>query len=46
MTCHLRIRVHGYSEDEMKEWDAFVHQNAHIILSLAAEGGFNHATAV
>jgi len=40
------IDIQGYSEEEMKRWDDFIHHNAHIILSLAAEGGFDRATAV
>lgn len=38
--------VQGYSAAQMKEFDSFVHHNAHLILQLAAEGGFIHATAV
>lgn len=40
------IDIEGYSQEEMKKWDEFIHHNAHIILSLAAEGGFERATAV
>mgnify|MGYP000335214525 CR=1 FL=1 len=38
--------IQGYSVAQMKEFDAFVHHNAHLIMQLAAEGGFLHATAV
>lgn len=38
--------IHGFSDTEMKQWDDFVHNNAHLIMELAASGGFDHATAV
>ncbi|MDD7409275.1 MAG: hypothetical protein SOV71_01410 [Anaerovoracaceae bacterium] len=40
------ISVDGYSAEEMKKWDDFMHDNAHLILELAAGGGFENATAV
>lgn len=38
--------VEGYSEATLKEFDTFIHNNAHLIMQLAAEGGFHNATAV
>lgn len=38
--------VTGYSDQEMQDWDEFLHNNAHLILELASEGGFEHTTAV
>lgn len=34
---------HGYSEEELTHWKAYVHNNAHIIMDLAAKGGFRNA---
>ena len=38
--------IHGYSDDEIAEYDDFLHHNAHLIIEFAREGGFPHATAV
>ena len=38
--------VYGYSDDEMKEFDDFLHHNAHLIIEMAQEGGFQNAAAV
>ena len=38
--------IQGYSNDELKEFDLFVRHNAHLIMQLASEGGFENATAV
>ena len=38
--------IQGYSESDIKEWDAFVHDNSHLIMQLAAEGGFHNATVI
>lgn len=37
---------HGYTEEELSHWKEYVQNNAHIIMELAKEGGFAHATAV
>lgn len=36
----------GYTESELKYWEEYVRNNAHVIMELAQEGGFAHATAV
>ena len=40
------VEHEGYSDEEMRRWDEYVHHNAHIILEIASEGGYEHATAV
>lgn len=37
---------HGFTQKEFEHWQKYVENNAHIIMELAAEGGFAHATAV
>lgn len=49
LTCILpQYKWHndGYNEKELVHWQQFVEKNAHIIMELAAEGGFTGATAV
>lgn len=38
--------IQGYSQDAIKAFDTFLHDNAHFILEFAQNGGFAHATAV
>lgn len=38
--------VHGFNQDDIDGFTEYLKHNAHIILELAAEGGFEHATAV
>lgn len=38
--------IEGYTDKEMAFWDEYLHHNAHLILELASEGGYAHATAV
>lgn len=49
LTCTLpsyTLENNGYSDAEVKHWKIFIQNNAHIIMELAKEGGFQHATAV
>lgn len=48
-TCILPQYIwqnNGYTDKEMHHWQQYVENNAHIIMELAAEGGFAGATAV
>jgi len=36
------VSVEGYSDREIQRWDRFLRNNAHLILTLAAEGGFEN----
>lgn len=49
-TCSLPAykwtEVHGYSEIDIKRWDKFLHENAHLIIEMAIAGGFDNAAAV
>lgn len=38
--------MQGYSQAEIKSFDVFLHDNAHLILEFAQTGGFAHAAAV
>lgn len=38
--------ISGYSEDDIKRLEAYLRHNAHIIIELAGEGGFENAAAV
>lgn len=38
------IEQDGYTNDEMTFWDDYIHHNAHLILELAAEGGYELST--
>ncbi len=40
------IEQDGYTDEELKSWDEYLHHNAHLIMELASEGGYAHATAV
>ena len=46
-TCYLPgyqwENVSGFTEEEMKEFDRFLHANAHLIVEFAKEGGFADA---
>lgn len=49
LTCILpnyEWKNEGFSEEELIYWKEFVRNNAHVIMELAREGGFDHATAV
>jgi hypothetical protein len=49
LTCILpeyKWANNGYTSSELKYWKEFVRNNAHIIIELAENGGFDHATAV
>ena len=40
------LDIKGYNEKELKELDDFIHNNAHLIMEYAAEGGFENAAAI
>ena len=46
LPSYVWIEKEGYTDEEMNFWDEYLHHNAHLILELAAEGGYAHATAV
>ncbi|MGN1381743.1 MAG: hypothetical protein ACI4W2_02885 [Eubacterium sp.] len=49
LTCILpeyRWINNGYTNAELKYWKEFIRNNAHIIIELAENGGFSHATAI
>ena len=35
----------GYSEEELKYYDEYIHSLSHIIMQLATEGGFDNASS-
>lgn len=36
----------GFSDAEVAFWQEYIHNNAHVIMELAREGGLHNATAV
>ena len=38
--------VFGYSKEQMREFDEFMHHNAHLIIEFAQAGGFANAAAI
>lgn len=43
-TCSLPaykwLSNHGYSDSDMNRWEAFLRENAHLIMQIAVAGGF------
>lgn len=49
LTCVLPAydwKNDGYDDSELQYWKEYVRNNAHVIIELAKEGGFVHASAV
>ncbi|MDY6325424.1 MAG: hypothetical protein SPL99_10265 [Catonella sp.] len=40
------MAIDGYSDEDICKWNEFLQNNAHLIIELANEGWFDHATPV